>query len=415
MKGYRNLIIVALTVACLLPGMVRAAPVHVPEAAAGPVLTITSATANVRAGPGTTYPVIGSARKGQQLPITGRVAGNAWWQVDFKGKPAWIAASVASVSQDAGNAPVVTQIPPPPAKGKGAAVAESPGAGRIAFAIGRGAESDIALLDVASGAKPIVTGNGRQPDIRHDGWIVFNGQGGGKDSLFSVKPDGSFLTQVSRFAEDSYPQWAPNNMPLIYHSNAGFPEARIYYQADTDGPTDVTNMGVAHEMGKKGSTVPVVGQFPTWVAPGRIAYNGCDAWVGGSRCGMWSIDTGKFTEFRPLQLTDHTSDRPTDAFGSTLLFSRSNGGNWDIYAINATPPARRIDPKAVPVQLTGDPAQDVGATFSPDGKRIAFISNRGGAWGIWVMNADGGNPRLLAPVPEGFGPQWEEERLSWGR
>jgi hypothetical protein len=43
------------------------------------------------------------------------------------------------------------------------------------------------------------------------------------------------------------------------------------------------------------------------------------------------------------------------------------------------------------------------------------MSNRGGAWGIWVMNADGSQPRLLAPAPGGFGPGWAEERLSWGR
>ena len=58
-------------------------------------------------------------------------------------------------------------------------------------------------------------------------------------------------------------------------------------------------------------------------------------------------------------------------------------------------------------------SQDAGATFSPDGRFIAFMSDRGGGWAIWVMNTDGSNPQKLIDVPGGFGT-WEEERLAWG-
>ena len=33
--------------------------------------------------------------------------------------------------------------------------------------------------------------------------------------------------------------------------------------------------------------------------------------------------------------------------------------------------------------------------FSPDGSKIAFVSDRGGAQGLWVMDADGANPELI--------------------
>lgn len=41
------------------------------------------------------------------------------------------------------------------------------------------------------------------------------------------------------------------------------------------------------------------------------------------------------------------------------------------------------------------------------------MSNRDG-WGIWVMEADGANPRLLVAVSEGLGKLWDQDCLSWG-
>ena len=53
-----------------------------------------------------------------------------------------------------------------------------------------------------------------------------------------------------------------------------------------------------------------------------------------------------------------------------------------------------------PKNLTRDPAEDGDPVFSPDGKRIAFASNRPagpvqGDAGIWRMRADGTNPVQL--------------------
>ena len=51
------------------------------------------------------------------------------------------------------------------------------------------------------------------------------------------------------------------------------------------------------------------------------------------------------------------------------------------------------------VRLTSTPAVESDPHFSPDGKWIAFTSNRTGRAAVWVMPAAGGNPRRLTWYP----------------
>jgi TolB protein len=57
-------------------------------------------------------------------------------------------------------------------------------------------------------------------------------------------------------------------------------------------------------------------------------------------------------------------------------------------------------------RLTDDPGDDNWPTYSPDGTKIAFFPNRDGTDGIWVMNADGSDPRRIA---EGGEPNWSPQ------
>lgn len=50
--------------------------------------------------------------------------------------------------------------------------------------------------------------------------------------------------------------------------------------------------------------------------------------------------------------------------------------------------------------LTNDPHQDRGPRWSPDGKRLAFFSNRGGKYEVWTINFDGTDPRQVTRHPE---------------
>ena len=51
------------------------------------------------------------------------------------------------------------------------------------------------------------------------------------------------------------------------------------------------------------------------------------------------------------------------------------------------------------VNLTNNSAEDRYASYSPSGKQIVFESNRGGNWGIYLMNTDGKNQQKTSIQP----------------
>jgi Tol biopolymer transport system component len=63
------------------------------------------------------------------------------------------------------------------------------------------------------------------------------------------------------------------------------------------------------------------------------------------------------------------------------------------------------------LQLTSDPAKDRTPRWSPDGKRIAFYSDRGGRYEAWTINPDGSGLQKLttrAGVSD-FSPTWSSD------
>jgi uncharacterized protein YgiM (DUF1202 family) len=77
-------------------------------------LVINNPTLNVRTGPGTTYPAIGTARNGDRYDITGTNPSSTWWQIDFNGQLAWVSGQYVLVEGNTAAVEVVANIQPPP-------------------------------------------------------------------------------------------------------------------------------------------------------------------------------------------------------------------------------------------------------------------------------------------------------------
>ena len=71
-----------------------------------------------------------------------------------------------------------------------------------------------------------------------------------------------------------------------------------------------------------------------------------------------------------------------------IVFSSNREGNYEIYVIDAD--------GGQPRNLTKDIGGDYSPSWSPDGKHIAFVSNRDGNSEIYVINTEGRrHPRRL--------------------
>ncbi len=123
--------------------------------------------------------------------------------------------------------------------------------------------------------------------------------------------------------------------------------------------------------------------------------------------------------------TSHTLERPSD--GADNLFRITNAtegaifdphvnreGTQIVFASTMHSEAADLYRKSTTgstiTKLTDDPAHDLMPSFSPDGSRIAFASDRAGDWNIYFMSADGGRPiQLTSDRDQELHPTWSPD------
>jgi WD40 repeat protein len=86
--------------------------------------------------------------------------------------------------------------------------------------------------------------------------------------------------------------------------------------------------------------------------------------------------------------------------GTKIAFMNNYDGDYEICVMNADGTGIK--------QLTKNSATDTYPSWSPDGTKIAFASNRDGDFDIWVMNADGSEQTNITS-----GDPWVDDAPQW--
>ena len=199
-----------------------------------------------------------------------------------------------------------------------------------------------------------------------DGWgqaprtakIAFTSFRGGNHEIYVMDVDGKNPRNLTNHAgSDDSPAWSPDGRRIAFYSSR--PEGSGLYVMDADGSNP-------RYLAPVGCCPP----DPAWSPDGKkIAFT-------------WEVEG-------------------LDGVG---LEEVGDGKQFDIAVIDAD--------GGIPRNLTNHPFSDQSPTWSPDGGQIAFQSTRDGI-GIFVMDSDGSNQRLLAkPPPETGGdsyPAWSPD------
>jgi Tol biopolymer transport system component/DNA-binding SARP family transcriptional activator len=204
-------------------------------------------------------------------------------------------------------------------------------------------------------------------------------------SIWVVRPNGGAPVQVTDAQSlNTSPVWLPDTSGLLFVSNR-------------EGSRDIYRVGLAPSGRTIGHPVRLTTGLGAHTislsADGReLAYS-----VLAYTSNIWAVDIPERGSLSTADATPITEGSQTiegmslSPDGRSLAFDSDRGGNQDIY--------RMPSGGGEPVQLTSSPEDDFVSTWSGDGREIAMHSYQAGARRVRIISADGGAPQDVVRWP----------------
>jgi TolB protein len=204
--------------------------------------------------------------------------------------------------------------------------------------------------------------------------------------IYIANVDGTSARKLN-LPESCCAQWSPDAKKLVFfQGNLNFQFERFINSINVDGT------GVA-ELAQ--------GFNPVWSLDGtRIVYSSGQ----GTQSGLYILDIA--TKTSTAITRDSGSNPRWSPDGKRIVYqANDDSGHRQVFGVNTDGSGRK--------QLTFGKGNDGQPVFSTDGNFIFWRSDQDGkSWGIFVMRADGTNPRLIIPNAPPDVNLWARESLS---
>jgi Tol biopolymer transport system component len=268
---------------------------------------------------------------------------------------------------------------------------------RIAFSTrystpyGRTGRGELWTVDLATGEKKkLLHEDAEQPSVSPHGLRIAyfgrGGPGGISRGIYTVPVDGPApgegpVPATQERAHDWNPFWSPDG---------GY----LYFGSDRDGTLNLWRLRIDERTGRplgdpESVRVPAshAGPFAASADGRRIAFQSSEDEFDLERVPL-DPGSGRATGEPETILKTHLRILSVNVSprGDTLVFAPI-GVTEDLWIIRPDGTGLR--------QVTDDPFRKRVPSFSPDGKRLAFHSDRGDFWNIWTIGVDGSGPRQV--------------------
>jgi Tol biopolymer transport system component len=257
----------------------------------------------------------------------------------------------------------------------------------------------ITLVEPAEAAFPGSNGKIAFISDRTTGTGVNNPEG--DYEIFAMNPDGTGLEQLtSNTAADFAPAWSADGRKLAWTSQQDG-NHEIYMRFPLSIPGGDIFVTRRLTTNTAGDASPSFNHDGTKIAFLSSRDGNEEIYV------MDTADTNPEdgNGDNPTNLTNNAAIDFAPAFspdGTKIAFVSNRDGNYEIYVMDSD--------GTDPVNLTNNAAEDVNPNWSPDGTKIAFTSNRDGNLDIYVMDADGTEQKRLTRKAAGdYDPAWSPD------
>jgi LysM repeat protein len=411
-----------------MPGT-RIVPSGVITTAAASAELSTDATgpnASVRTGNvGDSTPFIYAVRKGDYLAAIAKTYGTTVAAVAAANSitdPSHIEVGMRLVIPATGTV-LTSTAPIAPSNSSGAQPAEKMGLNGTVVILTASGKDFYTIRADGSGLKRLAIG--LDPALSTDGQRVVFARWGEQEGLYTINTDGTEEKLIFAIHQPRQPAWSPDGSQIAFSFQKGDVTTE---KRDKDGKlyrfTDLFwRVAVVGLDGQGFTELPCKehSSSPTWSIDGKfVAFAGDQGLTVSNPGGFYRELTHGPWHLSPTYSPD----------GSRIAFMMKQADHFDIFLrpvldISSEQPSltgnKGIELKALtsPPRYAVKPVNNVAPTWSPDGKQVAFLSDRDGSWQIYVMDADGSNQRKMfesALTGLQFAYDFASERsISWGR